>query len=473
VSKLRVRLNRRELTALVAGFVLMVFELAGARVLAPYIGSSTYVWTSVIGVIIAALSLGYWAGGKIADSRGYAVDIGRLALLAAILITLTTLQYQGILQWVAQTFEDPRLQGVAASFILFAPTSFVLGSISPYLAKLNVRSLKATGRSVASLSALNSIGGILGTFIAGFILFGFIGSKETLALMAVAMVGASWLLVPGADFKLRIFVSAAIIATVLIPVPAGKALSIDTPSANYSVYDVNSVRYLATGPYAAQSGVNLNEPDKLAFWYTQQFADVVAHVAKKQRILILGGGAFTLPEYFALKYPDTTIDVVEIDPVLADIARQHFGYTDPSNVNLIYQDARTYVNQTLERYDVVIADVYGDSYIPYTFLTREYGDAVSRLVTPGGVLTANFIAGATNSACQELFRALDAPYRAHFAYNAYSINTPKAKFSNIIVAYSNQPVGWPGAKAVDIPQGSAYSDNFVPAERLEQGCRLR
>lgn len=448
----------------------MVFELAGARILAPSIGSSTYIWTSVIGVIIAALSLGYWVGGKVADSRGYMIDVARLILLTGLTAAATLVLYAGIIEWTVESFEDPRLQGVMASLLLFAPTSFLLGAISPYLAKLNVRSLKSTGRSIASLSALNSVGGIVGTFTAGFILFGFTGSRETLALVAVMMVVLSWLVVPRVAWKLRLFMSIVTLIMVAVSLmPRAGAVSIDTPSAHYEVLESTGVRYLVTGPNAAQSGVSVQQPDRLLFWYTQQLADVVRQAKNHQDVLVLGGGAFTLPQYLAQKYPDSTIDAVEIDPQLADVARKHFNYKDPANVNLVFQDARTYVNQTSKQYDVVIIDVYGDAQVPFSFMTREFGEQIARITKQDGVVAANLIAGLEGE-CKTLFDALSAPYMAQFAHGSFRIDRPDEEKSNIIAVYSRTPFEWPAALPLDEP-AVLYTDNYAPAERLQQNCR--
>lgn len=470
MNKFRVRISKLELIAFVAGFVLMVFELAGARVLAPGIGSSTYVWTSVIGVIIAALSLGYFIGGKVADSRGYMIDVARLCLFAGLMATWMMLQYEGVISWVAESFDDPRTQGVVASLILFAPTSFVLGMLSPYLAKLNVRSLKSTGRSVASLSALNSVGGIVGTFVAGFILFGYIGSHETLVLIVLLLVGISWLAAPGVQVRERGIVSAMIVVTVFLSSTPSAAIAIDTPSARYEVQEQRGMRLLATGPYAAQSGITIAQPRTLTFWYTQQLADVVAHANSTERMLVLGGGAFTLPQYLAHQYPRSTVDVVEIDPELAKIAREHFAYSDPQNVNLIFTDARTYINQTDKQYDIVIVDVYGDSHVPFTLLTKEYGQQINRITKPDGVVGVNLIAGMKGE-CGTLLNALDAPYQANFGYAQYRIQKPDEYRSNIVVAYTREAFDWPASLPLNLPLAAPYTDNYAPAERLQHDCR--
>jgi len=467
--------RRLEFVAFWTGFALMAFELAAARILAPSVGSSTYVWTSVIGVIIAALSLGYWAGGKLADARKSALDVVWLCLLAGFLILCVLLVYVPVLDWTTEVFNDARLQGMLASLILFAPTSLVLGAISPYLAKLNVTSLKSSGTSIANLSALNSVGGIAGTFATGFIIFGFIGSRETLGLLALMLLAISWVLVPRTKWQARAGVSVGLLIVGMIPGQAASGIQIDTPSAHYMIYTAphyetgRTVRALTTGPTGAQSGIYPDHPDELVFWYAQQMAKVVEEHEQRDNILVLGGGTFTLPEYLAKKYPDSNVDTVEIDPKLEGIAKQYFDYESPENSHLIFEDARSFVNQTDTQYDIILADIYADTSVPFSLMTREYGQQIKRALKPGGVIVANLIAGIEGD-CRNLLGALDAPYREAIPNATYVLQRDQAR-TNLIVVYSNESVEWnDAAKILPQFQPRAYADNFAPAERLHQAC---
>jgi predicted membrane-bound spermidine synthase len=461
------------IVAFVSGFSLMVFELAAARVLAPSIGSSTYVWTSVIGVIIAALSIGYWVGGKIADARNRLSDIAWLCLLIAFAITMTLFTYLPLIDSTVQAIADARVQGVVASLLLFAPTSFLIGLLSPYLVKLKVTSLQTSGQSFASLSALESIGGITGTFITGFILFGFIGAREAFAVVAILLLITSWLVVSRHRWQWRLLATLSIgffCFTALQPSNVG---AIDTASAHYTIFegerDGQLARGIATGPGGTQSGVYINEPDRLLFWYTQRMAEVVAAAPKHDRILVLGGGAFTLPRYLATTYPTSQVDVVEIDPELADISRKYFFYDDPRNVQMIFEDARTYLNRAERSYDIILVDVYSDASVPFSLMTQEYGQQVQRLTAKDGVVIVNMIAGQTG-ACGVLLGALDAPYRQSFSQAKYMIQSAKTAKANMIVAYSNRPISWAGASPLNLSPVTAYRDNYAPAERLQQNC---
>lgn len=460
--------------AFVSGFSLMTFELAAARVLAPSIGSSTYVWTSVIGVIIAALSLGYWAGGVIADRRNQTTDLAWMCLAIAGSITLTLLNYESLIDTAVQSFSDPRMQGVYASLMLFAPTSFLIGALNPYLVKLRVTSLETSGQSFASLSALESIGGITGTFITGFILFGYIGAREAFAVVIGMLLLTSWLVAPRWQWRSRAALMTAIILLCSTTLQAPTHGQIDTPSAHYSLFDGTKdgepVRGIATGPNGTQSGIYINHPDSLLFWYTQQMAAAVAQAPEKDKILILGGGAFTLPKYLAATYPQSIIDVVEIDPKLADIARQHFAYNDPKNVRMIFADARAFINQTTTQYDIILVDVYSDASVPFSMVTAEYGQHIDRSLREKGVVVVNMIAS-RHGACGELLSALDAPYRKYFRYATYTLQSAESSKSNMIVAYSRQPIHWTHSSPLLLEPRNAYTDNFAPIERVQHACQ--
>lgn len=473
------KFGKLELIAFVSGFFLMAFELIGARMLAPSIGSSTYVWTSVIGVIIAALSVGYFIGGKLADLRHRPSDIALLCLAIAVAVGWMLLLFDSSIAWIVHMQADPRLLGVIASLLFFAPTSLLLGVLSPYLVKLKVTSLEISGQSVAGLSAFNSIGGIVGTFVTGFIVFSYIGSREALLVIVVGMVVSSWLLTPRTYFKMRAGVTVIAIGMVVLPLfVKNDFIRIDTPSANYEVRtghingETRSLRYLTAGPYGVQSGIYVDQPNQLSFWYTREAARITELAPHKQRILILGGGAFTLPEYLARVYPGSRVDVVEIDPQLREVATEHFDYQPLPNVRVIDDDARAYVTTTSQQYDVVIVDVYSDSSVPFSLMTREYAARLNAITTPGSTIIINTIA-AQIGPCRQLLQAVDAAYRVAAPYatisQADSISTRRA---NLLLTYTKQPREMAGTTILEPLKGPLYDDNFMPAEHLQQLCHV-
>ncbi|MFH1533488.1 MAG: fused MFS/spermidine synthase, partial [Nitrospirota bacterium] len=157
-----------EIIVFFSGAIVMVLELVGSRVLAPYVGTSILVWTSLIGIILGSLSLGYYLGGRIADKKASFRILAFILFSAAILITLTTLIKSPVLTFIQTSIRDLRTASVVATILLFTPASIALGMVSPYSVKLKLHRLEATGRTVGNLYALSTIGSIVGTFLAGF-----------------------------------------------------------------------------------------------------------------------------------------------------------------------------------------------------------------------------------------------------------------------------------------------------------------
>ncbi|MGB3945431.1 MAG: fused MFS/spermidine synthase [Candidatus Saccharimonadales bacterium] len=469
------RRHRLEFISFITGFSLLTYELAAARVLAPSIGSSTYVWTGVIGVIIAALSLGFFVGGKVADSRNTIRDLVWLLFIAAITTIGTLLIYESMLDAIVDAFTDSRVQAVAAALTLFAPASFFIGMTSPYLAKLNVLSLRSTGQSIASLDMFNAVGGISGTFVTGFILFGYIGAHQAIGLVAILLLLASWLILPSWQWSRRLLLSLALLLYALTPPSVVEGLvRIDTASSHYQVISgyINNqpVTGLITGPNGTQSAVYTNGRTDLVFWYTNEISRLTA-MRQPSTVLILGGGAFTLPQYLSSQLPGVKIDAVEIDPTLKSISEDYFGYRNPSNVREIFTDARAYVNSTDRRYDAIIVDVYGDTAIPFSFITKEYGEALNKILNPDGVVIANVIGGFTGP-CREAFAAVDAAYRSSLPYVQYSNESGRREQrANQVVVYSREPIKLPGLQSLPSFGVVPYTDNFAPSERLYHACQ--
>lgn len=480
------RPTNHEATAFVAGFALMAFEMVAARILAPTIGTSIYVWTSVIGVMIAALAAGYTVGGWLADKRVAPQDIAWLALAGAVAMTITLIVYPPLLAILSLAVTDQRLQGVIAAIVLFLPASFLMGMLSPYLARLQVKSLTTTGRSVARLSALNSIGGILGTFCVGFILFSWIGSRETLMVLIIMLLSVSWLSVPGHRVRLRGWATVAVVVVVVLQFAAAAravgSVQIDTATAHYTITNAalngRPARFLQTGPLGYQSGIYLDNSGDLAFEYTQKMAQAVAAAPQKSHILIIGGGVFTLPEYLGRTYPTLHVDVVEIDPQLQDIAKQYFNYKPPANVTTYATDARAFLAKApAAQYDIVLVDAFdADAAMPFSLTTSQYANKLAQVAKPGAPVVANII-GAPNGVCAPLVASLNASYQSAFSQSLLVKigNRGPAQFQNIIGLYANSNLAWAqnlGPQLhVDTTQAMPLTDNFAPIEALWQSCK--
>ena len=476
------RFNRYQLVALATGAVLMTYELVAARLLAPTIGSSTFVWTNVIGVIIAAMSVGYWLGGLLADKYRREVDIAFLCIAIAAGIMLTLMFYGSILGVIAENIGDARWQGLIASLLLFAPTSLLLGMVSPYLAKFAVTSTKSTGREVASLSALNAIGSIVGTFLTGFVLFGAMGSRAILFALVLVMLAVSWVIRPRTHAWWRVVIVGTLVVLAILPMLPRESdeITIDTPSATYVVKQMpwgrDHVIGLLSGPTGTQSATFVDElrKDELVFWYTNTMtAALVSSEIEPRNILVIGGGAFSMPEWLARKYPEAQVDVVEIDGELIGVAEKYFDFEYLENIEIFIEDARTFVARSDKKYDAVLMDVFGDGFIPWQLMTREFGVMLGDIVSDDGILLVNTLLG-TRGECQPLYGATHAAIGLGFNRSYIRRNARiESTVANTVLVYTRGiPLELSGFMDNPMATSKPFTDDFAPIERLQQRCLI-
>ncbi len=392
-----------ELTVFTCGALVMIYEIIGSRLLSPYIGASTYVWTSLIGVILAALSLGYWLGGRIADRRPELKILAFVLFLAGGMVSVTILLKDLILSFIAQMPFGLEIKSVVAALLLFAPASVLLGFVTPYAVKLKMTTLDDAGKTVGRLYALSTVGSILGTFLAGFFLIPFVGSEKTLYIIGATLVGLSILLAPFAVTRINI----AVLITFVFAVAINESkiyylrqtndfYDIDTEYSRVQVFKTidpktkKPIRAIATDPYFVQSAMYLDS-DELVLEYADYYHLIKHFKPDFQNTLLIGGAGFTFPNEYLKKYPTAKIDVVEIDEQMTDIARRFFRLEEHQNLNIIHEDGRIYLNRAdAQKYDAVLMDAFGSLFsVPFQLTTVEAVENISRVLKDDGVVIFN------------------------------------------------------------------------------------
>jgi MFS family permease len=395
---------RYEIIAGLSGAVVMMLELVGARMVAPYFGTSIYVWTAMIGVILGSLSLGYWYGGRIADRGANDQGLAVILSVAAVLVGVSVMTQDGLLQMIAGTPLDIRLQAVIAALILFAPASCLLGIVSPYVVKLKLSSLKTAGSSVGQLYAAGTAGSIIGTFATGYWLIAWFGNYTLGLMLVVLLLAVSFIAQRYLWRWRRVGVAVVALIALIAPPTLAKGVIADVDSA-YSRYQVRELvasddsrlRLLMTDSVGAQSGYYVGQPDQLAFEYIAGFKTVAQNYGPMKDMLMIGGGAYTFPGYIARKQPQTQVDIVEIDPKLDQIATDHFGFKPAANLRLIHQDGRVYLNQNKRVYDIVYVDAFSSLSPPFQLATIEAVQGMKRALTDNGIVAVNVIASPDSS----------------------------------------------------------------------------
>ncbi len=448
-----------EIVVFVCGAAVMVLEIVGARILAPFLGTSIVVWTGLIGVILASLSVGYWQGGRLADRRPTARTLAVIILLAALLTGATALTKAPLLEFLATRSAGPRLAVIAATLLLFAPAAGLLGMVAPFAVRLKLTDPATAGTTAGRLYALSTLGSIVGTFAAGFFLIAALGSTAILLVVAMVLVAAS-LVTSRADAKAKaaalmlLALGAAGLAANNAALEAAGVYDVDTAYGRVLVYQGlnpttgRTIRVMTTGPMRVQSAMDVDDPDALPLEYARFFKLGFAMVPKARRVLVLGGGAYSFPRHVLANRPGVSLDVVELDPGITALAQRHFGLTPHPDLAIFHEDARVFCNRAAGPYDLIYLDVFGTDYTaPFHVITREAVKRLEALLAPDGAVIVNTIAivGGENG---RFVRSLAATFATAFpSVEVYPLGRRGQEDS----AQNVMLVARPEAKAFDAP----------------------
>jgi len=394
-----------ELIVFIAGAGVMALEMVGARVLAPWLGTSIVIWTSLIGVILASLSLGYWWGGRLADRSPSAKVLGRILCGAALGIALVAAFKSFILAALLQN-PDVRVAAMLAALLLFAPPSVLLGMVTPFSVRLKMQNVDSSGRVAGNLYALSTCGSILGVFLTGFVLIAYCGTTQILyglsATLGLASLLAARQSAPAKGAVLGLTLALALASHSYEQYLASLGVH-DVETAYSRVLVCNSVdpdsgrpiRIMTTCFKRLQSACFTDIPDpsqQLVLDYTRFFALIERFVPSARNALLLGGGGYSLPTYAMAKFPALRLTVVELDPGVTDLARRFFGLRDDPRLSIQHADARTFLNQNAQTFDAVFVDVFTAHYAaPFHLATVETASRIHDALATNGVCMVNVI----------------------------------------------------------------------------------
>lgn len=425
-----------EAVAFLCGAAVMALEMTGSRILAPHLGSSVLVWTALIGVIMAFLSSGYWLGGKLADKDPGSKRLALIIAGGAFCVLATAFFQNGVLASVGGMRLPREYAAMLAATLLFGPASLLLGMVSPYVVRVALQArevpVEKSGAVIGRFSAASAIGSILGTFAGGYYMISYLGSRQSLYFLASMLMGVA--LVALASDKITLRRERLRIA--LLPL-AGLGLAaffwhgqyrleaaelargnfgVDT---RYSRLEINEgynaegyhMRLLSTPPDLTQSAINLERPNELVLAYTRAFALAWQIRPQAGRFLMLGGAGYSVPRYLLNTRPEISLDVVEIDPGMTDLARRYFLLADDPRLRIFHEDARSYLNRYAARtdrqgYDIVMGDTFSSVYnIPFQMSTVECMRRVHDALADDGVYIVNLLSAVTGPK-SKLFNAV-------------------------------------------------------------------
>jgi spermidine synthase len=471
--------------AFVGSGCLLVLEIVAGRIIAPSLGVSLYTWTSVIGVVLAGLSLGNWLGGKIADWRPGRSVLSLLYLLSGTASALVLFLSKNLDSIAASTTWSAELQVLWLTAVLFFLPSVLLGTITPMIVKLTLSSLDVTGRVVGRIQAAATLGSIVGVFATGFVLISTFGTRPVVAGVAIALLALAVLSNPfwgrsaaGSTLPLNV----ALVSLVVAVVTVGLAATYDSSCVKESNYYCIGVSQeggfkILSLDMLIHGYVSTQDPSQLVYPYEKVYGTVVdAKFGNKRPIesFGIGGGAFTFPRYLERFHHGHSV-VAEIDKEVTEVARKDFGLVDTPAIDIVQKDARPVLRDrpSGERYDVMLGDAFGDIAIPYHLVTREFNQLVASRLKPDGVYLVNVVDGAHYDFLRSYIHTLKLsfPYVDLLGVPGESGGGAQATF---VVAASKQPLPrtqttlTPQQLGAFLAQGNptTLTDDHVPVDQL-------
>jgi len=394
-----------------ANACLMAAEIAAGRIISRHYGQSIYAWTTVIGVILAGMTLGSYLGGRWADrfspTRTLAVLFGASAIACALVPTITDTI---VSSQIFITFSWP-VQITLHILVTFGLPSVLLGAVSPVVASMALARGHAAGRTVGSVYAWSSVGSIAGTFLAGFYLVAAAGMNMTLYVVAATLIVMAAIAACRTP-RLRIATCLSVLLPIgLFVMPPDVA---NDPGVVYKTESQYSHILIAQDPdqpnvrqmlldRLMHSRVNMDDPLDIRYDYEWTYTAVLDRyypAGKPINAFLIGGGGFIYPHYLEITRPGSYIEVAEIDPEVTKAAHEAFGLPKDTTITIFNMDARNRVDDLLRQkragqqvplFDCIFGDSFNDCSVPYHLTTLEFHHNLRQLLVPDGIYMLNLI----------------------------------------------------------------------------------
>jgi len=386
------------------GAAVMATEMCASRFLAPWFGTSMIVWSVLISVVLAAMSLGYWLGGRLADRRPSWKILYTLPVVTGVFIALIPSAGHLLFSGLAAGIRGTPLNIIFLCFVgivaVFVPPVFLLAMVSPFVVRL-LASADNTGRTAGSLYAMSTLGSIGGTLLPSLLTIPLFGTRETMFLCSGMLVLLGGL---GLRGKNRL-----VLVLLLVPL-AGWLLSGHGIKQGSSVVHEEETAYQYLQVQKRDNGSTVlivnegggiqsiaREGDSLnpssTYYESYLLLPYMLESPDSLRVLVIGSGAGTIPHWLAVyvrpQFPGLITDAVEIDARATELGYEWFG-TRAEDARTTTADGRMFLTHTSGLYDIIITDTYSNQiYIPFHLTTLEYFSAIRSHLNPGGIVAMN------------------------------------------------------------------------------------
>jgi len=388
----------------ITGAAVLVVEVVATRILAPYFGNTIYTVSSILGVVLAALSAGYYLGGRFSDKHPSLKWFFGIILASGLSIFLLELLILFVLPKIGYALSIVSGPLISAIILFFIP-SFLLGTLSPFAIKLQEKFFpkEGIGSIAGKVFFWSTLGSISGSLLSGFVFIPRFGVRQIIIAMGIILTAISMIALFLLGFKKRdlskiIFLAGIIIISVIVlSVPQmGKGVVYNHDGV-YQKLIIRDVQYqnkparFLWQDRNFSSGIFLDSK-KLVFEYTKYYTLYKVFKPDIQEALFIGGGAYSMPEALLGELPDINIEVAEIEPFLFELAKKFFRVSDSSRLKNYIEDGRRFLYDSQRDYDLIYSDVYFSLYsIPAHFTTQEFFELGREKLSADGIFIANII----------------------------------------------------------------------------------
>jgi len=445
----------------ISGMAVMATEMCASRLIQPYFGDSLLIWANLIGFIMIYLAVGYFLGGRLGDRFPRASVLYQLTGLAAFAIGLIPLFSRPVLDLANEGFKNVdgglfygSLLGIV---LLFAVPLILLGCVSPFAIRLRVGGVQGAGKVTGTISSLSTVGSIVGTFLPVLLLIPAIGTRPTLYLFSVVLLGFSLFgLWRNGSRRLPVFAGLLVLVLassglalghLIKPALNGELLFERESAHNYiqvvrPVYNPDQLNLVLNEGHAVHSIYNPKQVLTGGYWDYYMIAPFFNKGMQEQNVksaYIVGLAAGTVPRIMTAGYGDgLKIEGAELDPAILEVGRKYFHMDEQKNLKAVAQDGRYYLLASQQKYDIIAVDAFRQPYIPFHLTTQEFYKLSYDHLSEDGVLVANIgsPAAADGKRDYRLVEALASTMRSVFP--SVQIIDVNGTFNTVVVA-TRQP----------------------------------
>ncbi|MEA3194130.1 MAG: hypothetical protein QOD26_2463 [Betaproteobacteria bacterium] len=430
-----------------AGLGTMAFEMVLGRALVPYFGGTIYTWGALIAVFLLGMSFGFFIGGRFADRYPRIGLVSGLLCAGGAVILCTPLYAEPLCLALLDAIEDVRIGALVASLAMAFLPALLFAAVSPVAVRLALVDVAHSGSIVGAMSALNTVGSIVGTIGTSFFLVPVIGSRGIfylLGALTIACAAALFALQRGKRSAVAPAVL-ALVAAVLCAHPDAARAQVSVMAADGVIEKVESeynnvfvikqgqMLYMNFGYRNSQyveSVIDLLDRGSLAARYTRYMTLAAVYNERFERAAFVGLGGGRTASYLVDSFPQLSLEIAELDPEVIRLAKKYFGVKEGERLKINAQDGRIFLTRSKGTYDAVFLDAYRGPFVPFHLMTREYFEIIKRHLRPGGVVAQNV--EPSTMVLDSAIRTIGTVFK--------NVETYEAGGNVVIIAYDGEPI---------------------------------